>query len=338
MHILIIKTSSLGDLIHTFPALTDAAKAVSDIRFDWLVEESFAEVPAWHPAVNRVIPIGLRQWRKGWGKAWKNKAIQQCIADLRSTNYDLVIDAQGLVKSAIPAVLAHGPVAGYNKQSIREPLASLFYQQSYAAPREWHAVKRIRHLFAQALGYQINEFEIDYGLHFDGGEKNDTIVFLHSTTWASKHWPDTYWAELAQIVRHAGLSVALPWHTPEERLRAECIIKAAGSGRLLDRMNLTTMAQVLAQARGVVGVDSGLAHIAAAVATPAVTLYGSTDVKLTGAVGVRQKNLQADFACAPCLQRQCTYSGKADVSPACYSRLSPGLAWQNLQQQMDKAQ
>ncbi|MBT8428358.1 MAG: lipopolysaccharide heptosyltransferase 1, partial [Gammaproteobacteria bacterium] len=112
MRVLLVKTSSLGDLIHSFPAISDAGRALPGIRFDWLVEKSFAEVPAWHPAVAEVIPIALRRWRRDWRKVWRSGELKAFRARLRETRYDLVLDAQGLIKSALPAFLARGPRAG----------------------------------------------------------------------------------------------------------------------------------------------------------------------------------------------------------------------------------
>lgn len=337
MRVLLVKTSSLGDLIHSFPALSDANRALPGIRFDWLVEEPFAEVPAWHPAVDEVIPIALRRWRRDWRKAWKSGELKALKARLQQTGYDLVLDAQGLIKSALPALLARGPCAGLNLASAREPLSALFYRHRYPVAREQHAIERVRQLFAQALGYPMLGTPLDYGLHFshvhDVGVRR--LVLLHGTTWPSKHWPERYWAELAQTASADGFEVTLPWGDPDDRLRAERIIQAAGTGELLPRQDLTGLARTLAAATGVVGVDSGLAHLAAAVGTPAITLYGPTRTDLTGALGPRQLNLSADFGCAPCMQRDCDYAGKAEVEPACFEALSPRVVFSRLLGQID---
>lgn len=337
MRVLLVKTSSLGDLIHSFPALSDASRALPGVRFDWLVEESFAEVPAWHPAVAEVIPVALRRWRRDWRKAWRSGELKAWKERLQLTPYDLVLDAQGLVKSALPALLARGPCAGLDRESAREPLSALFYRHRYPVVREQHAIQRVRQLFALALGYPISETPVDYGLRFshvhDAGVKR--LVLLHGTTWPSKHWPERYWAELAMIASDNGFEVALPWGDPDDRLRAERIIRAAGVGELLPRQGLTGLACTLAGASGVVGVDSGLAHLAAAVGAPAITLYGPTRTDLTGAMGPRQLNLAADFQCAPCMLRECNYVGEGLVEPACFEALSPGQVFSRLLGQID---
>lgn len=336
MHVLLVKTSSLGDLIHTFPALTDARCAHPDIRFDWLVEEAFAEVPAWHTAVGEVIPIALRRWRGAWRRARARGELKAFREQLRRTSYDLVLDAQGLLKSALPACLARGPLAGYDRRSAREPLAALLYRRRIAVARGQHAVQRSRQLFASALGYARPQGVPDYGLRFSTARAVDSrrLVFLHGTTWPSKHWPEPYWAELIHIASSAGFRVQLPWGDPDDRLRAERIIGAAGGGELLPRQSLTELARLLASADGVVGVDSGLAHLAAAVGVPAVTLYGPTRTELTGALGPRQHNLQAAFECAPCMRRECDYGGESPVRPACFASLNPERVFASLRAQM----
>lgn len=344
MHVLLVKTSSLGDLIHTFPALTDARRALPDVRFDWLVEEAFREVPAWHPAVDRVLTYALRRWRRDWRRSWRRGEFAAFDAELRRDRYDQVLDAQGLLKSALPAWRARGPVAGLDRRSAREPLASRLYRQRIGVPRDLHAIERNRRLFAAALGYGVPTGSADYGLHFPvvREPEHPRLVLLHGTTWPSKHWPEPYWAELADLAGRAGFAVELPWGGPEDRLRAERIIGAAGHGQLLPQLGLTRLAERLACATGVVGVDSGLAHLAAALGTPAVTLYGPTRTGLTGALGPHQCNLQADFACAPCMQRDCTFAADAagiprPLRPPCFGRLPPARVWEALRAQMRQA-
>lgn len=337
MRVLIIKTSSLGDVIHTFPAVTDAAKSVPGIRFDWLVEEAFAELPAWHPAVERVIPVALRRWRGRFSIAWKRGEIQAFTKQLRDTEYDVIIDAQGLLKSAAQALIAKGPRAGYDKTSGREPLASRAYQRRHKVSRELHAVERIRRLFAAELGYQFDADTVDYGIQPHGrpvDADHPYLVFLHATTWPSKHWPAHYWAELAHLAGVEDYQVLFPWYAPEERLAAERIIGAAGTGKLMERLGLSALAGWLGSAVGVAGVDTGLAHLAAAMNTPAVTLYGPTRLDLTGAIGPSQRNLQVEFPCAPCLRRDCDFQGEREVDPACFASLPPHLVWQALKDQM----
>ncbi|OGT87437.1 MAG: lipopolysaccharide heptosyltransferase I [Gammaproteobacteria bacterium RIFOXYA12_FULL_61_12] len=353
MKVLLLKTSSLGDVVHALPAVTDAARAIPGIRFDWVVEESFSAIPGWHPAVSRVIPIALRRWRRGWRKAWTSGQISSFLIDLRREHYDLVLDAQGLfLKSALPGLAVRGPRAGFDRRSVRDPWAALTYQRQYPVSKGLHAVERNRRLFAQALGYEFNSDHLGYGINMalpsrgecrgEGGLRS-YLVFLHATTWPNKHWPEPYWAALAELAGGAGYPVLWPWYTPDERLRAERLIAIAG-GELAPRLDLNGMARLLAGAAGVVGVDSGLAHLAAALECPAVTLYGPTSTNLTGAIGQRQCNLAVNQPCAPCLSRKCKLSPLSgsgtnklfgpEIKPLCFSSVPPEKVWEALSTQM----
>ncbi len=339
LKVLIIKTSSLGDLIHTLPALTDAAAAIPGIRFDWVAEESFAEVPGWHPAVERVIPVAIRRWRKAWIRSWRAGEIQALRQDLCQRDYDLIIDAQGLYKSALLACMARGVTVGLDVDSAREPGASRFYQRGIWVVRDQHAIERVRSLFAQALRYAKPKTEPDYGISpaLQTGSDKPYLVFLHGTTWDTKLWPVDYWVQLARRSAANGYDLYLPWGNEEEKQRAQQIIRKSGAGELLPRLTLFEMKQRLAAAAGVVGVDSGLAHLAAALSVPAVTLYGPTRTDLTGARGRVQTNLQADFICAPCMRKECNYEGTFDITPACFGSLPPSEVWKSLQAGIDGA-
>lgn len=293
LHILIVKTSSLGDVVHTLPAVTDAARARPGLRCDWLVERAFAEIPPWHPAVERVIRCDLRGWRKHLGRTVFGGDWSRFRAELRQVQYDHVIDAQGLVKSAWLARQARGPLAGPDRASAREPLAARFYTRGYTVPKHdvAHAVERARRLFAQVLDYPMPDTPPDAGLdrsRFPApGLSGPYVVFLHGTTWTSKRWSLEQWSALGAWIAARGPRVVLPWGSEAERADAETIAAACG-GLVLPKLGLTELAGWLAHARYCVGVDTGLAHLAAALATPQLTLYGPTLPQLTGAVGANQ--------------------------------------------------
>lgn len=301
MRVLIVKTSSLGDLVHTLPAVTDAANARPDLLFDWLAEAPFAEIPAWHPAVSRVIACHLRQWRRHPRQALVSGDWSLFRDALRERRYGLVIDAQGLIKSAWLASRAQGPVAGPDWHSAREPLAAAFYRHRYAVPqrRRAHATERNRRLFAQALGYPLPAMPPDAGLdrgRFDKPARSRPYaLLLHGTSWPTKHWPEARWTAVGQWLREQGVDPLLPWGSNVERQAAERIA-SAGGGEVLPRQNLTALAGWLAHARCFVGVDTGLAHLGAALGTPGITLYGPTLPHLTGALGPRQVHLTSGDA------------------------------------------
>nr|WP_153671321.1 MULTISPECIES: lipopolysaccharide heptosyltransferase I [Pseudomonas] len=332
---MIIKTSSLGDVIHTLPALTDAAHAIPGIRFDWVVEEGFAEIPSWHPAVDQVIPVAIRRWRKNLWQTIKSgewKAFKQRV---RERKYDLVIDAQGLVKSAWLTRYVKAPVAGLDRYSAREGWASRFYDRRLSVATGQHAVERVRQLFAMALAYDLPEGIGNYGLDLERLQLPPAapyVVFLHGTTWATKHWPEAYWRELAERMGRRKLEVRLPWGNPAEKARAERIAQGLNNCQVLPKLNLAGVARVLAAAKACVAVDTGLGHLAAALDVPTISLFGPTNPGLTGAYGRTQIHQASDWPCAPCLQKKCTYKPSADDLrrfdlkrewPLCFTRLNP---------------
>ncbi len=334
MKVLVIKTSSLGDVIHTLPALTDAAEAIPEIRFDWVVEEAFAEVPAWHPAVDRVIPVAIRRWRKNLWKTWRSGEWKQCKQHLSAEQYDAVIDAQGLLKSAW--LIRHtrykaDACFGLDKASAREPGAARFYKRPLAVAKGQHAVARTRQLFASALGYSLPAQKGKYGLVFDV-EHDNTVVLLHGTTWESKLWPEIYWQQIATRLHESGYRVLVPWGNESEQQRAKRLASASHA-EVLPRMSLTELARTLASAAGCVSVDTGLGHLAAAVGTPTVSMFGPTDAGLTGFYGENQKALQADFHCSPCMLRECTYADDPaySVVPPCFESLPSEAVYEQLQ-------
>jgi len=298
MRVLIIKTSSLGDIIHTLPALTDAVEKIPGIRFDWAVEEAFSEIPAWHPAVDKIIPVAIRRWRKHpidslFGSEWK-----QCKRELRKGHYDAVIDAQGLVKSAWLAQFVRAPRYGYDRDSVREKLATLAYDHKFSVPKTMHAVERVRHLFAQVLKYDVPEQKGRYGLDrqlfASPDQSKPTLVFLHGTARKEKLWPESHWMHLAQMAVEAGYEVLLPWGNEIEQQRAQRIAEGENGVQVLPRINLHGLAAALLRARAVVSVDTGLGHLAAALDVANISLYGPTSPGLIGAYGQNQIHLQAD--------------------------------------------
>ncbi|WP_439234729.1 lipopolysaccharide heptosyltransferase RfaC [Lonepinella koalarum] len=304
--ICIIKTSSLGDVLHCLPALTDAQKALGNVQFDWVVEENFAEIPAWHSAVNQVIPIAIRRWRK---QLFTKQTYQQWHAykqQLQAHRYDAVIDAQGLIKSALFATrLARGEKFGYDRKSIREPLASCFYDKTFAIDYQQHAVERIRQLFAQSLGYALPESKGDYGIarHFQQSYSGKPyIIFVHATTRADKHWLDSEWKKLAEKITSLDLEVRLPWGNEKEKQRAEWIAQGLPNMLVLPKSSLTELAQQLANAKAVVSVDTGLAHLTAALDVPNITLYGATNPKLIGCYGKNQYYLHKGSMAEICVE------------------------------------
>ena len=280
--------------MHQCPAVTDAARSVPGARIDWVVEEGFAGVARMHGCVERVIPVALRRWR---GALWKRsiwKEISSFRAALAAQPYDAVIDTQGLLKSALIARCAAGPRHGMDRASAREPLAALLYDRTHAVPRALHAVERNRRLTAASLEFGLQP-AIDYGLRSSAppppGLPASYCVLLTMTSRADKLWPEPRWVELGRAL---ALPVVLPWGSAEERDRAERIARGVGQALVPDRMTLEALAGVLAGAASVVGLDSGLSHLAAAFGAPAVAIFCGSDPALTGLYGApRARNVGA---------------------------------------------
>lgn len=286
MHgILFIKTSSLGDVVHHMPAVTDARRGYPDARLTWVVEEAFAPLARLHPAIDEVISVSTRRWRSQLVQPATWREISAFKARLRSVEAEKVIDTQGLIRSALIARTANGERHGYDASSIREPLASMFYDIKHKVARDQHAVARNRLLTGLSLGYQPGA-AIDYGLI------KPTIavaapyaVLLHGTSRASKEWREVDWIGTGKWLRGQGLDVVLSWGNERERLRSERLAAAIPGSRVLARQPLDATANVIANAALVVGVDTGLLHLAAAYSVPLIAVFLATEPGLTGPVG-----------------------------------------------------
>ncbi len=298
MRVLLVKMSSLGDVVHTLPALTDAAGALAGLRVDWVVEEAFTEIPAWHPAVDRVIPVALRRWRKRPLHSLRGPQWARFRAELAERRYDAVIDAQGLLKSAVVARLVSAPCYGLDRRSAREGIASLAYQHRVHVPRDMHAVERTRQLFARSLRYKLPDTTGNYGVRpglqaLAVPSTGPSLLFFHGTARREKLWPREHWVELVLLAAGEGYRVLLPWGNEVERERAAWIARHSPAARVLPRMGLGDLAGRLLAARGAVAVDTGLGHLAAALDVPTVSLYGPTSTHLVGAYGKHQVHVRS---------------------------------------------
>jgi len=287
--VLLVKLSSLGDVIHLLPAVTDLARARPGIEIDWAVEEGFAPVPAMHPAVKRVIPVSLRRLRAnplspaGWG------ALAGARAALRARPYDWIVDAQGLLKSVAVGRFAAGPLFGYDRTSIREKSAARFLDMGLRVPRDLHAVERCRRLLAAVFGY-VPAGEPDYGIAAPAeppawAPRTDYVVGLHASSKRAKRWPDSHWRTLAERLALEGIGIVYPGGSPAEREDAARLAQASAGALAAPAMTLPEAASLLARASAVVGVDTGLTHLAVALGCPTVGLYVTTQPGLTGLAG-----------------------------------------------------
>jgi heptosyltransferase-1 len=268
------------------PALTEARKARPDATFTWLVEEAFAPLVRLHPAVGEVVPVAWRRWRNSLYAPGTLGEIAGSLRAIRAPRYDLIVDSQGLLRSAIIARLAHGRRHGYDAASIREPLAAMFYDVRHSVSRDLHAVERNRILSGMALGYAPQgapDFGLDRAALAGAGKRY--AVLLHATARTEKQWPEESWIALGRTLSRDGIELVLPWGTEPERLRAERIAAGLTGARVPQRASLDAVARLIAGAQFVVGVDTGLLHLAAALGVPLVAIFAGSQPHLTGPVG-----------------------------------------------------
>jgi heptosyltransferase-1 len=284
--ILFIKTSSLGDVIHHMPAVTDARQRLPDARLVWVVEEAYAPLVRLHPDVNEVIAVAWRRWRKSLYAPATIAEIVTSIRAIRAQRYDAIIDTQGLIRSAAMARIARGVSHGYDSKSIREPLASMFYDVRHRIGRDVHVIARNRTLTAQALGYALAGAP-DYGLKRRAaaapGERY--ALLLHGTARLSKEWADENWRGVAGAIERMGLNVVLLSGTEAETERSRRIATALTRATVREPLTLLQVAELVAGASFVVGLDSGFTHLAAAFGTPLVAIFTDTDAVQAAPVG-----------------------------------------------------
>lgn len=290
MHVLLVKTSSLGDVVHNLPVVTDLQRHVPGVTIDWVVEHAFADIPRLHPGVRRVIPLALRQWRKNILSANTRKAIGEFRRELRADAYDAVLDTQGLIKSALIVRQARLTLGarrvGYAADSAREPLAAHCYDSRFSVAKKLHAIQRNRELAAAAFGYALNA-PLDYGisaepLRADWLPSPRYAVFLTGTSRADKLWAAPNWIALARAL---AMPIVLPAGSDKERGRAQQIANEMPQAVVAPSLRITDLAGVLSGAKIVIGVDTGLTHLAVALGKPAIAIFAGSDPRLTGVLG-----------------------------------------------------
>lgn len=287
MKILIVKTSSMGDVVHTMPAVSDIAADRPELIIDWLVEAPFAALPAMHPAVRTVIPIAWRKWRKRLFAADTRTAIAAARSQLKAERYDLIIDFQGLLKSAMWAIQANGVLAGYDGPSARESLAARFYARRAPVATGLHAVERSRQLAAAHLHYTVTG-KPRFGLRAPAPgwipQASHYAVIITGASRPEKWWPETSWIAIAALLETRGFSLVWMWGSAEEGERARRLCAASG-GEVPPFLTVKEASAVLAGAALCVGLDTGFTHIAAAFGVSTVGIYCDHEPGLVGIMG-----------------------------------------------------
>jgi heptosyltransferase-1 len=297
MKILIVKTSSMGDVIHALPAITDLARAIPDLTIDWVVEETFQEIPYWHAAVRHVFPCALRRWRKRPFKASRSKEWKNFCIALQKEKYDFVIDLQGLVKSAFITRLAYGMRCGFDFSTVREKLASFAYDELFVVSKNQHAIARNRQLLANVVGYEYDRNQLDYGIVTNNVRPahlpRNYVMLIVNTSMKNKYWSLQGWKAVLEKTAEKNIPVVIPAGYAEEKKYVDSIVAGFSHVTVLPLSSLTATKTVVRHADVVVSVDTGLSHLSAALNRPTIVLYTATDPKKVGTRGLYQHHLQS---------------------------------------------
>ncbi len=283
----------MGDIIHCLPIIADILTHFPTANIDWVVEEGFADIVKLHPSIRSVIPVAIRRWRKHlFARAtWQEIAVFS--KQLKKQHYDVILDSQSLIKSAMLANLANGTRHGQNHRCAREPLAALFYHRTYMVTRQQHALEQNRALAAQVFAYDNPISAPDYGLSLPQNAlemqlPEKFVMAFHATSRDSKLWPNNHWVNLSQQLHKQGLAIVLPWANATELARAQAIASEVPHAVILPKSNLNTLAHITAKATAAIGVDTGLMHLAVALNIPTIAIYTDTFPALNGAYAGNQ--------------------------------------------------
>jgi heptosyltransferase-1 len=284
LNILLVRVSSLGDVLHNLPMVADILRRHPDAQIDWVVEEGYVSLVRLNPHVRKIIPFALRRWRKSLGQAATRAEIKAFFSTLREQQYDYVFDTQGLLKTGIimgAARLKPGGskvgLANGSEGSGYEGISRLFHTKSIALDPRTHAVARGRMVAAAALGYSADSAP-DFGLpgpdaarRPDWMPAEDYAVFFHGTAREAKKWAPDNWVAAGRAL--APMPVLLAWGSPLEKAEAEALAAHLPNARVLPKLSMDDAVTLARNAALAIGVDTGLTHIAAAFLRPTVELY-----------------------------------------------------------------
>jgi len=299
MKVLILKLTSMGDLMHALPALTEAKQNIKNVSFDWVVDKAFSSVPSWHPAVDKIIKTDHRNWKKQLFSSESREALKLVKKEINATDYDFVVDMQNNLKSAFLSFLSDHKVTGMDASSSREYPAHWAYSKKVNIKKSLHAIDRQKELLASTLGYS-SASDINYGISkvkfLDPAMPLPTnyVVLVQNASWPTKQWPVTYWKDLVKYFDDCGVNVLLPSGNKEELLRAKDIASVSEKATALEILPLNEVAYIIDNADYCICSDTGLAHLSAVVNTPSLTLYGPTDINLIGTKGNNQRHIVGD--------------------------------------------
>ncbi|MET3105321.1 heptosyltransferase-1 [Oxalobacteraceae bacterium GrIS 2.11] len=286
MKVLLIRVSSLGDVLHNMPIVGDILRHFPEAQIDWVVEENFVELVKLNPHVRKVIPFALRRWRKSLLSAATRAEIKTFKKWLQAETYDVILDTQGLLKTGVIMGLANGGakvgLANGTEGSGYEPISRIFHSLSVPVDSRTHAVLRGRLVASRALGYDIGETQPEFGLLAPASEtmtwlpEHDYAVFFHGTAGVHKKWPAHDWITIGKYLQQHQLPVLLAWGNSTEFLEAEQLAAHIPGAVVLPKLSMLEAVALAQRAALVVGVDTGLTHISAAYGRPTVEIYSAS--------------------------------------------------------------
>lgn len=285
--VLVVRPSSLGDVVHALAVVADIDRARPGLPVDWVAEEAFVPLVQLARGVRRVVPVALRRWRRTPFSAATWREIGAFRRDIARDRYDAVVDLQEQFKGAIIARCARGPRHGPEGRATREPIATLLHDVHHAIPPRQHFEDRCRELVAAALGYTVDG---PPRFHFVAGAipapapaaAAPRALLVHATSRDDKLWPEASWRALATGLGRRGIATLLPWGDEDEERRARRIVDGIDGATVLPRLGLPDLAGLIRASELVVGVDTGLVHLAAALGTPTIALFVATDPAQAG--------------------------------------------------------
>lgn len=293
MRVLLVKLSSIGDVLHAYPAVAEALRNRPDVTIDWCVDRQFASIVRMLPGVRQVIESDVNGTLDGVLKPRQWRLAAQLGRTLRAQRYDLVIDAQGLIRSALVARSAGAPVVGLARKDAREGVATWLYDRQISVSRRLNAALRIRMLVAEALGYAAADAwrpELR-----PGAEADPRLAFLlPGASEEAKRWPVQNWIELAKALQLRGYRIATTWWSAAEKRDVETLIQDVAEVEVLAGRQIDEMARLVSRAGLVVGNDSGLTHFADISGCATVMQFSASDPRLAGPSGPRSRAVYRD--------------------------------------------